>query len=210
MGLLADSCSKDGYVWNYPTFLPVFPSGNVQAEAVDKKAESPCTSKNVLCVGASYNAPRLYQTQPSFVHSTLLLGLGSCVGDLRSTCATEVDAVPALFGATKPSAETLSLCEAVVDDCLTYKAACPECAYNPARLQQAVDAPVTQAVPSEACSALSNFPRGRRSNFKKTGQTRLKWIKRDCLVLVSVFNHTCVCNYTSFNHATMSFQITLI
>ena len=111
-------------------------------------------------MGASYNAPRLYQEQPSFVHSALLLGLGSCVGDARSTCATELEALPALFGATKPSAQNLALCEAVVDDCLTFRAACPECAYDPARLQQAVDAPVTEASPAEACTVLSAFPRG--------------------------------------------------
>ena len=151
---------KDSYVWNHPTFLPVFPSGNVRAQATDKRAESPCTAKNALCVGASYNAPRLYQEQPSFVHSALLLGLGNCVGDARSSCATELEALPALFGATKPSAQTLALCEAVVDDCLTFRAACPECAYDPARLQQAVDAPVTEASPAEACTALSAFPRG--------------------------------------------------
>lgn len=150
----------DSYVWNHPTFLPVFPSGNVRAQATDKRAESPCTAKNALCVGASYNAPRLYQEQPSFVHSALLLGLGNCVGDARSSCATELEALPALFGATKPSAQTLALCEAVVDDCLTFRAACPECAYDPARLQQAVDAPVTEASPAEACTALSAFPRG--------------------------------------------------
>eukprot|EP00435_Cladocopium_sp_Y103_P041095 s32_g11.t1 len=152
--------NRDSYVWNHPTFLPVFPSGNVPAQAADKRAESPCTAKNALCVGASYNAPRLYQEQPSFVHSALLLGLGNCVGEDRSSCATELEALPALFGATKPSAQTLALCEAVVDDCLTFRAACPECAYDPARLQQAVDAPVTEASPAEACTALSGFPRG--------------------------------------------------
>ena len=94
------------------------------------------------------------------MHSALLLGLGNCVGDARGSCATELEALPALFGATKPNAQTLALCEAVVDDCLTFRAACPECAYDPARLQQAVDAPVTEASPAEACTALSAFPRG--------------------------------------------------
>ena len=41
----------DLYVWNYPEFLPVFPSGNVLAEAANKGPEYPCTAKNALCVG---------------------------------------------------------------------------------------------------------------------------------------------------------------
>lgn len=41
----------DLYVWNYPEFLPVFPSGNVRADSAEKGPESPCTAKNALCVG---------------------------------------------------------------------------------------------------------------------------------------------------------------
>lgn len=82
------------------------------------------------------------------------------MGDARGSCATEVDGLPALFGATKPSEQTLTLCEGVVDDCLNFRAACPECAYNPVHLLAAVDAPVTEASPAEACTALQAFPRG--------------------------------------------------
>jgi len=150
----------DSYVWNHPTFLPVFPSGNVEAKNADKQVESPCTSKNSLCVGASYNAPRLYQEQPSFVHSALQLGSDSCMGDSRSSCAEEVDSLPALFGATKPSEQTLVLCESVADDCLKFRAACPECAYHPGKLLLAVDAPVSETSPADACTTLRGFPRG--------------------------------------------------
>ena len=152
--------SKDSYVWNHPTFLPVFPSGNVEAKDANKQVESPCTSKNSLCVGASYNAPRLYQEQPSFVHSALQLGSDSCMGASRSSCAEEVDSLPALFGATKPSEQTLVLCESVADDCLKFRAACPECAYDPAKLLGAVDAPVSESSPADACTTLRGFPRG--------------------------------------------------
>ncbi|CAK9065029.1 unnamed protein product [Durusdinium trenchii] len=150
----------DLYVWNYPEFLPVFPSGNVRADSAEKGPESPCTAKNALCVGASYNGPRMYQEQPSFVHSAMLLGSDSCVGDGRASCAEELEALPALFGATKPSAQTLNLCEAVVDDCLSFRAACPECAFNPARLQAVVDAPIRAASPADGCNPLSGFPSG--------------------------------------------------
>lgn len=132
----------------------------MEAKDADKQVESPCTSKNSLCVGASYNAPRLYQEQPSFVHSALQLGSDSCMGDSRSSCAEEVDSLPALFGATKPSEQTLVLCESVADDCLKFRAACPECAYNPAKLLVAVDAPVSETSPADACTRLTGFPRG--------------------------------------------------
>lgn len=132
----------------------------MEAKDADKQVESPCTSKNSLCVGASYNAPRLYQEQPSFVHSALQLGSDSCMGDSRSSCAEEVDSLPALFGATKPSEQTLVLCESVADDCLKFRAACPECAYNPAKLIEAVDAPVSETSPADACDPLRGFPRG--------------------------------------------------
>ena len=132
----------------------------MEAKDADKQVESPCTSKNSLCVGASYNAPRLYQEQPSFVHSALQLGSDSCMGDSRSSCAEEVDSLPALFGATKPSEQTLVLCESVADDCLKFRAACPECAYNPAKLLVAVDAPVSETSPADACDPLRGFPRG--------------------------------------------------
>ena len=47
----------DTYVWNHPDFLPIFPSGNgIATTREGSQAQSPCSAKNVLCVGASYNA----------------------------------------------------------------------------------------------------------------------------------------------------------
>lgn len=131
----------DRYVWNHPEFLPVFPSGNVLADATEKSPQSPCSSKNALCVGASYNSPRMYQEQPSFVHSALQVD------------QEELIALPAFFGSTEPQA--LQLCEAVANDCFSFKAACPECAFPATRLREVAQATAWEAEPADGCSQLT-------------------------------------------------------
>eukprot|EP00931_Biecheleriopsis_adriatica_P119080 TRINITY_DN94359_c0_g1_i1.p1 TRINITY_DN94359_c0_g1~~TRINITY_DN94359_c0_g1_i1.p1 ORF type:complete len:924 (-),score=177.40 TRINITY_DN94359_c0_g1_i1:91-2862(-) len=150
----------DMYVWNHPEFLPIFPSGNAFLPGEDLWSDSPCTAKNALCVGASYNARQMYLQQPSFVNSAIQLGSDSCWGARRETCAEELQALPALFGATAPKSGSLNDCESVAEGCLSAGAACPDCAFDARKLAAVRDAPASAASPSDACRPLAAFPSG--------------------------------------------------
>eukprot|EP00930_Biecheleria_cincta_P045677 TRINITY_DN31482_c0_g1_i1.p1 TRINITY_DN31482_c0_g1~~TRINITY_DN31482_c0_g1_i1.p1 ORF type:complete len:915 (-),score=124.90 TRINITY_DN31482_c0_g1_i1:278-3022(-) len=150
----------DMYVYNNDEFLPIFPSGNAFDQQTTLRPESPCLSKNVLCVGASYNARQQYIHQPSFVHTSLHLGSAGCFGSSRASCADEVEITTAIFGATAPSSQNTLACESAARACLDARASCPECAFNAARLEAVQDTVAKAASPSDACLPLVGFPRG--------------------------------------------------
>ncbi|CAE8681021.1 unnamed protein product [Polarella glacialis] len=152
----------DTYVYQNVEFLPVYPSGNAftQGAADALMPDSPCSAKNVLCVGASYNARQMYLEQPSFVHTVVQLGSTSCRGSGRDACAEELKALPALFGPTAPAAALKSSCDAIAVDCLNAGAACPECAFGRNQLASVQDAIAVQASPPDACSSLAGFLAG--------------------------------------------------
>jgi len=150
--------SIDAYVWRHREFLPVFPSGNTFGHA-EKVPHAPCGAKNVLCVGASHNARQAYVSKPSFVHSTMRILHGSCASlETGTSCASEVQALPAFFGATAPV--ELAECQAVASLCLDTGSACPECAFPASALNIVSDALTSWAWPRDACTALQqSFPR---------------------------------------------------
>lgn len=149
----------DTYAWNHPEFLAVFPSGNADPGAPEFAAMSPCVAKNVLCVGASYNALQMYTQQPSVFLSALQIGSDSCLGDGRQSCAEEIQAFPAIFGATKPADRVA--CRAALNDCLRVGTVCPECAFESQKLASVTDALAAAASPADGCTTLQNFPSGR-------------------------------------------------
>jgi len=150
--------SVDRYAWENPEFLPIFPSGNSFGEGVSQPS-SPCRAKNVLCVGASFNAREAYLAKPSFVNTAMQLGDAGCSGGGRDSCASEVAALPAFFGPTAPL-EAWECDEAAASSCLSSRAGCPECAFASSALASVSDAPVAGASPADACQPLQSFPSG--------------------------------------------------
>lgn len=150
----------DMYAYNHEEFLPIFPSGNAFDQQTSARPESPCVSKNVLCVGASYNARQQYLQQPSFVHVSLHLGSASCFGSNRGNCAEELEITTAIFGATEPSSQNMLACQSEAVACLDAQASCPECAFDASKLQAVQDAVAKAAVPSNACQSLVGFVPG--------------------------------------------------
>jgi len=145
----------DQFAYENQDFLPVFPSGNVWGSASPDPMR-PCGAKNVLCVGASYNARSTYTEQPSFAHMALHIGSTGC--SHGGTCGQEVPAIPALFGPTTPP--QLTDCRRATGQCLESGAACPECAFDASALAKVASGSVAAAVPSNACETLIGFPNG--------------------------------------------------
>lgn len=150
----------DTWVSQNPDSLPIFPSGNVfgQLQSASYAPQSPCTAKNVLCVGASYNAKTSFMAAPSFTNIAIQLGNFTCKGSSRVLCADEVQAWPALFGPTAPSSN--ATCSAVAPDCMSSGSACGDCAFPSSVLGGVSDTAAMMATPNDGCSPLIGFIRG--------------------------------------------------
>eukprot|EP00928_Gymnodinium_smaydae_P089832 TRINITY_DN7372_c0_g2_i1.p1 TRINITY_DN7372_c0_g2~~TRINITY_DN7372_c0_g2_i1.p1 ORF type:complete len:937 (+),score=176.38 TRINITY_DN7372_c0_g2_i1:237-3047(+) len=144
----------DDYVWNNPTFLPIFPSGNRES-ATDPRMPLPgCVSRNALCVGASYSDASVYAEHPSFPRTALRIGSGDChrsAADPKD-CDSYMDALPALFGPTAPADP--AKCRGESRHCVASGSACPECAFPAGALELVSALPLRRADPVDACSPL--------------------------------------------------------
>eukprot|EP00929_Paragymnodinium_shiwhaense_P069070 TRINITY_DN34844_c0_g2_i1.p1 TRINITY_DN34844_c0_g2~~TRINITY_DN34844_c0_g2_i1.p1 ORF type:complete len:1136 (+),score=192.87 TRINITY_DN34844_c0_g2_i1:97-3504(+) len=155
----------DQYATDNLEFLPVFPSGN----GLDGRVHAPCTAKNVLCVGASYNTREAYIERPTFARTSLQVGSYGCLSGTSvspgspaalAECAAEVRARTALFGPTAPPAQNAVECLSVISDCIYSGSPCPQCAYPRSALGLVHNAPVVAAQPADACTSLVGFTQG--------------------------------------------------